>query len=241
MKLRDVLNYLKEPVYIKPDNKTKIGDKIRDVLISTFFCVGFSIVSIFFLAIIDVLVIKTFFDFSFFGQLSIHNENISKKFGSYTFFVIIFAGPLIEEIVFRLPLKLQRFSIGLSLSIIAFRSLGGSMWSMDLNSSFTYYRFAIALAVFLLIVKFLPSGWMEVIKKKYFKYFFYLTTLYFGLGHISNYEPYNYDVFLFYPLFVLPQLIAGFFFAFIRMKHGFISGLAVHSLNNFLSSLPRLI
>jgi membrane protease YdiL (CAAX protease family) len=57
----------------------------------------------------------------------------------------------------------------------------------------------------------------------------------FGLFHITNYEPAAYSSnYLIIPLLVLPQLIGGFFLAFIRTHYRFVDGILFHAAFNLV-------
>lgn len=66
---------------------------------------------------------------------------------------------------------------------------------------------------------------------KYFRVIFYLPLIAFALIHIGNY-PMTLVTIAFFPLLVLPQLVAGFLFAYIRIRLNFLMGVALHTLHN---------
>ncbi|WP_091393394.1 CPBP family glutamic-type intramembrane protease [Arachidicoccus rhizosphaerae] len=71
--------------------------------------------------------------------------------------------------------------------------------------------------------------------------FYYLAAIIFGLGHIFNFAPIHYNLIYFYPVFVLPQLIMGFGFGYVRIKYGFFFGLLLHCITNTLPLLFHLL
>lgn len=74
-------------------------------------------------------------------------------------------------------------------------------------------------------------------KKKGFKIAFYAFAIAFGFLHITNYEITK-NILLFSPLLLAPQIFAGFYFSFIRVKFGLLWSIALHSTYNaFLLSL----
>jgi membrane protease YdiL (CAAX protease family) len=77
-------------------------------------------------------------------------------------------------------------------------------------------------------------------KKQYFKFVFWLSCLGFGLVHISNFEL-SPTVMWLTPLLILPQLVIGFFFAFIRVRLGVMWSIFLHAAYNFILSLPLLL
>ncbi len=78
-------------------------------------------------------------------------------------------------------------------------------------------------------------------KKKAFKISFYAFAIAFGFIHITNYEITK-NILLFSPLLIAPQIFAGFYFGFIRVKFGLVWSIALHATyNGFLFSLFILI
>ncbi|WP_375581006.1 CPBP family intramembrane glutamic endopeptidase [Marivirga tractuosa] len=67
---------------------------------------------------------------------------------------------------------------------------------------------------------------------KYFKIFFYLFIIAFGLVHITNYRDESTDILLFSPFLVLPQIIGGTIMAYLRMNLGFAWGFLQHAIFN---------
>jgi len=71
-------------------------------------------------------------------------------------------------------------------------------------------------------------------KPKSFKYAFYIFTLLFGFVHISNFEITT-NVILLSPILILPQLLVGSYFGYIRVKFGLLWSMLLHgSYNGFL-------
>ncbi|QVY66969.1 CPBP family intramembrane glutamic endopeptidase [Polaribacter sp. Q13] len=72
------------------------------------------------------------------------------------------------------------------------------------------------------------------IKPNSFKYAFYIFTLIFGFIHISNFKITT-NVLLLSPLLILPQLLVGGYFGYIRVKFGLLWSILLHgSYNGFL-------
>lgn len=73
--------------------------------------------------------------------------------------------------------------------------------------------------------------------KKGFKIAFYAFAIAFGFIHITNYEITK-NILLYSPLLIAPQIFAGFYFGFIRVKFGLVWSIALHAAyNGFLFSL----
>lgn len=71
---------------------------------------------------------------------------------------------------------------------------------------------------------------------KIFKIAFYVIAILFGYIHITNYNL-NTNVLLFSPILVLPQIVLGAYLSFIRIKFGFLWGVALHAFYNGLIML----
>ena len=69
---------------------------------------------------------------------------------------------------------------------------------------------------------------------KYFRLFFYLFALAFGLMHLTNYSNTNTLFYILAPLIVLPQIIAGITLGYVRLKLGFFWGVLQHGLYNLI-------
>jgi membrane protease YdiL (CAAX protease family) len=69
--------------------------------------------------------------------------------------------------------------------------------------------------------------------KKAFKIAFYAFAIAFGFLHITNYEMTK-NILLFSPLLIAPQIFAGLYFGFIRVKFGLLWSIALHATYNAL-------
>jgi len=77
-------------------------------------------------------------------------------------------------------------------------------------------------------------------KPKSFKYAFYIFTLLFGFVHISNFEITT-NVLLLSPILILPQIVVGGYFGYIRVKFGLLWAMLLHgSYNGFLFIMSYL-
>lgn len=74
----------------------------------------------------------------------------------------------------------------------------------------------------------------------FFKAIFYLFTLVFGFYHITNFEITS-SVLLFSPILVAPQISAGLFLGFIRVRFGLLWSIALHACYNLVLLLPVII
>ncbi|WP_405605604.1 CPBP family intramembrane glutamic endopeptidase [Polaribacter sp. Asnod1-A03] len=73
---------------------------------------------------------------------------------------------------------------------------------------------------------------MTLLKKPIlFKLSFYLFSIIFGFIHITNYQITK-NVLLLSPILILPQLLVGFYFGYIRIKFGLIWSIFLHGAYN---------
>lgn len=79
----------------------------------------------------------------------------------------------------------------------------------------------------------ISNGKAKLFWYKYFRFFFYLSAILFSLIHIDNYDNNSILFYLLAPIIVLPQLIAGFTFGYVRIKLGLLWSILIHGLYNF--------
>jgi uncharacterized protein len=75
---------------------------------------------------------------------------------------------------------------------------------------------------------------------KYYNLVFYLSVIVFGAVHLSNFELYTNYLWL-APLIVAPQLAAGVFLGYTRVKLGLFYSILLHALHNGILFLPFMI
>lgn len=165
--------------------------------------------------------------------MEVNTLKIINRFGDYSLLYIVFLGPLLEELLFRLPLSFNKISIGVSFALISYRlSVNHILIGIDYSNPYWYVKLVIALCVFYLTVRFLPGRWLTTLKENYLRHTFYFITAAFALLHITNFAPYNSHLIFFYPVFILPQFLMGMFLGYARLKYGFLFGAALHGLIN---------
>ncbi|MGB0564495.1 MAG: type II CAAX prenyl endopeptidase Rce1 family protein [Spirulinaceae cyanobacterium] len=151
------------------------------------------------------------------------------------FFFAVVAAPIVEEILFRLPLCAGLVNLVLPGSLL----LGlGLLWLTPLGSSEIVMIMAL-LAGFTLYLwrQRPPSRAIAQVYQRCPRLIFYTLTLLFGTIHITNYES---QVWGLLPLLVLPQILAGLLFGFVRVRYGFGWAIALHAFHNGCILLPVL-
>lgn len=123
------------------------------------------------------------------------------------FLVVVIVAPVIEELIFRLPL---RFKHNYLFKLV--------LWIISLTRIVSKERLDE------LIQLFRPAA---------FRYFFYLMTISFGLIHITNFEGYK-NLLVWMPFLTMNQLFIGCILGFLRIKFGLIWSIIYHALNNLI-------
>jgi hypothetical protein len=149
------------------------------------------------------------------------------------FFSITILAPLLEESIFRYQLKNW---------YVAFLA-----WAVFL--SFLFYKLVpnqhlITAAIFITICS--VPFYLKTNKRNrfgfinsFFKYHFYLTAVFFGLVHVTNYtQPFQYGWSI--VLLVLPQLFIGFILGYVRMRFGLKNAIIFHATYNLIPALSLL-
>lgn len=174
----------------------------------------------------------------FASMLNVDNEMLddlrSNQSSVYIFFIAVIFAPLSEECMFRLWLKFSSLKFTFSLLLI----LGAVGFKLS-KSGFPDFQgadYAIPLVVMvvLLLVYFTLERMKASIEKfwiKNFRWLYYSSVLLFGAVHISNFSFAEIDLWV-WPILILPQLISGFFYGYVRVKHGFVYGVLMHFLHN---------
>ncbi|MEE9363732.1 MAG: CPBP family intramembrane glutamic endopeptidase [Cellulophaga sp.] len=146
-------------------------------------------------------------------------------------------------------LKLLFATIGCTIALGIVGGICSTVFNIDLGShkidlSFSLYpKWQIALLAIVIAPIFeelLFRAPLYLVKNSsFFNYFFYASFLLFGIVHITNYE--NFENNIFFAVFlVLPQISAGIFFGYIRVRFGLLWSIALHASFNFLLFLPFL-
>ena len=127
--------------------------------------------------------------------------------------------PIIEELIFRLPLRISKINFITTLSIIIFLVLHKYCLSN------VYLALSLSLIFFitlnLLINK--KSNFLNkltIFFNKYFQFIFYFQALIFGFLHLTNYRV-DFKYFYLFPLFAISYISSGCFWGYMRVKYKF--------------------
>ncbi len=142
-------------------------------------------------------------------------------------FYAVLLAPLIEESLFRSWLGSHKglriafpiiFAAFIFLTFIGFSSSIGTLVLLALAGGLFYYFLALKLRV------------NEEFISANFKYYFWGSSIVFGLVHLTNFELNSFN-----PAFVLlvsPQIIAGFVLGYTRMRFGMLACILTHGFYN---------
>ena len=149
-------------------------------------------------------------------------------------FKLIFFIPILEETVFRLPLKFSKQNLFLSLAALHF--------TLFYHSYSLFILIIISLTIALIpYMRLIPVAFytrLGLIWKKYFPLIYYGLAICFGLVHLSNFQNLRIAHYLVFPLIVSNQIIMGLIFGYVRVtfENGFIYSVLLH----FLINLPLI-
>lgn len=215
------------------NNTHSLFQKIKNLLLSLFF-----VYFVIFLCVIlivfplDLLITNIFHFESIRGLIKQAQENIV----NYPFYLVVFIGPFVEELLFRLALCIEKFNVAVFLGIFIYFLFGGAITKFDIYNNYYIYLILVSLTVSVISYNYLPiKNIIFLEQKKYWLIIFSIVS--FGLIHIDNIKILHWQLILFYPFFVLPQMILGYFITNLRLKYGFFWGLSLHILINASSFL----
>lgn len=144
-----------------------------------------------------------------------HNriEDIEKSWES-AIYALLFA-PIIEELLFRLPLRINARNLSISFSIILTVIIKLFFFH---KSNYEVYFFSIPLIFFFYYFILYNKRIFQKIEtavEKLFSYFFYLIAWLFGISHLFNYEEIYWWMIIISPFLILPYFLMGIFLAHI--------------------------
>ncbi len=217
-------SYLKEPIVLTGNNKLTGRDFFK------------------LLVLVYIIMLPSAFPIAIFHVFEILPGNITNSFeiSLQTFLYVIIVAPIMEELIFRLPLRISSFSFSISISILIL------VITKSLVCPIIGYEFyLLAIPVTFLLNAFFshkksPFAKIKAFWGSHFKYIFYSFSIIFGLLHLFNFEEIFWWMIVFSPLITLPHIIMGLFLGFIRMNFSFLHALVFHATINFISSAPSI-
>jgi len=230
-------SFFKNPVYqLKQDNS--FSQSLKEL----FVVLGYAMLALFinyvFVSLTDLL-IKSTAGFSFLEAIN-HVQKLASGEKKVIFFLVF--APIVEELIFRLPLKISKQNIFIamiaaySLFYLSHKSLTTIITLREL------FRFSVFVTVSFAVVFSLKEQFLSRLLNKYFGVYFYSLTVVFGLLHVANFLSLVPENLIFIaPLFALHQVIVGFFLGYLRIKNGLIWCILLHFMFNLLPTISYFL
>jgi len=164
-------------------------------------------------------------------------ESQKKIKGYYGFFLVVILGPLVEELIFRLILVPKRRNIAIITFVFSFLIMNKTYYLIEIDWLLLMSLAVSGLLSFLVFNLLKRKPEIETAIGKRQKIITMVSVVLFGLLHIVNIENLHWELALFYPVYVLPQMILGYVSSVQRLKLGFVWGLLFHSMINLMAFL----
>jgi len=224
----------------------------------------FRLVGVHYLFLILALVVMSVFSASVSIDSLEHNiEDLLTDTSSIQFlFLLAVVAPLAEELVFRFPLRFRRGSLFILLIILTllvyFFSANYMDPKLDLlpaetlmnleKGSFIPNVSAVIVAtlffilgLFGILISSINDNMLanvEALVKDIFPYIFYLTAMFFGYVHFTNFS--GEMKWYWIPFLIVPQFMMGLVMGYARLRFGILSSIMLHALNNLIPGLIML-
>jgi hypothetical protein len=207
------------------DPKIKLKNLFYSIFYSYFIIFLFLFATVFFYFLINYF-LHTNYDLINVYSLTKYDQN------SPMFIVVLF-GPIVEEILFRLWLKLNKYEFTLSVLFWLFFLING-----------TFIEFRISLiegGVFILLSLFSLWGINYFFNKNsinwmnYEHYFYVISLILFSTLHLFNLDTSGEYFWSILPVYIFSKFIIGFYITKLRINYGFFWGLAFHIIINGVS------
>ncbi|AXB56115.1 CPBP family glutamic-type intramembrane protease [Flavobacterium fluviale] len=149
-----------------------------------------------------------------------------------TFLKVAIIAPVIEEIIFRLIIKVNRLNVVLFFAYLTFYIL----YQNYILSTFLYYVLVASFFSLLFINAFNHKINENSLKNKHSKFLIYISCLLFGLFHLPNFN--EVDVTNIITLgYLFSKVFAGFAFILLRLKFGLSASILLHVIINSIACI----
>ncbi len=208
--MQELFLYVKNPVCF-PDT---VRPKTRDFI----FLLGLYLISAIVIALFAYIVCSVF---------AITHKPVGLTFEMKILIGVLLA-PVYEEILFRSLLRFNKISLSLFLATVVVFLV---VFILKRNNT-VIFIFSALLLVTLTFVSFWPMKRISHFITTNFKYFYYGSSILFGLMHLMNFTGDIRYIIAFSLILVAPQIVAGTILGYIRMKHGLIYSILFHMIIN---------
>lgn len=152
---------------------------------------------------------------------------------------LVILAPILEELLFRLPLRNFFKNIFLSISLLFYA----------LTKSVLGIYIVIPSSILILILPYIPGLFIQIETivnknaRKFFPAIFYIISLIFGFLHITNFDHLTKTQYFISPAIVFYQILLGFYLGFLRVrfKWGIIYSIVTHAVFNSFPVLIKMI
>lgn len=176
------------------------------------------------------------------GEVNLPMRDTLGDNSAWGILVAVLFAPLLEEAMFRLPLKRTRTTLLIALGIALFGIVSAVCGIPALRSA---ERLPMRLGITILL---LPPVWFAVRRFawriRYSRYFYLLAVL-FALAHLLNIEfsalQLAFPVVCFLMWYVAEKFVTGALYGFTRLRHGFVAACCLHALNNAIPCVLAMI
>lgn len=141
-------------------------------------------------------------------------QNKGFVFNTQNILKIIILAPILEEMLFRLPIKLSKTNLAISFCVLIY------YLAARINPT-------VGILLSIVVLLFMMTWIQKEIEfsekviffyKKYFHFIFYFQALVFGFLHLSNYNL-DQHIFLLFPLFILNYILLGCILGYLRIRY----------------------
>ncbi|HET8861209.1 CPBP family intramembrane glutamic endopeptidase [Marivirga sp.] len=221
MKFRFIVEEIRSNEFFELNNRQKfklLGDAFL-------FCLAAMFISV---IIWDII--------SWLSGSEFNQSNNSYNTAVKNWILVVLLAPVVEEIGFRLFLKPNKLKVWVSIFVLCyfiFSIVTVSNFYSELDT-LTLYKLLAALGVSSLITFLFSEKIVSNIKSSLFQYYIFSSFL-FGLLHLLNFVPLDGIQIILFPFLILPQILFGFAFGYLRLKNGLTWAIGLHALINSIS------
>lgn len=147
-----------------------------------------------------------------------------------TFLKVAIIAPIMEEILFRLVIRVNKLNLILFVVFL----IVSVLYEKYILSTVAYYIFVGVFLLLLLFKKFNYKINNHCEKNNFLPLLTYLSCLFFGLFHLSNFKDTD-PIEIVVIAYLFSQILAGFVFVLLRLKFGITTSILLHILINSLA------
>jgi len=150
-------------------------------------------------------------------------------FIAYTIFIF----PIIEELIYRLGLVFKPSYIKIAVSVfLVDRLFSYEIFYLIIDFNFRFFIKICILGISLIVVYWLLNQkrivcFCERFWEKHIVYIYYTSIVLFAVAHLAKFEVTN-ELIIFIPLILIPYLIVGVAFSYVRLRLGFLYAVLMH-------------